>query len=156
MARKYEYHTFDETCQGMKGLTRRFGYEQVLFEKTNIVLMTNFLKCAQWVEENCPNLNGEFSCYHEPYHWTKLVVEDGKAYLEYGSHGWDFSIALSRSETAVFSRGSQQSLPYAFNNCHFFRNDALEEFLSQWGVIKERIICANRVQTKVFSEDFVA
>ena len=84
MARKYEYHTFDETCQGMRGLTQRFKNEQNLFERTNIILITNFLKCAQWVEENCPNLNGEFSCYHEPYHWTKLVVENGKAYLEYG------------------------------------------------------------------------
>lgn len=151
MARKYEYHSFDEKTRN--GLGTRFSYEKGLWEKTNPVLLNNFMKVAKWIEENCPNLNGEFDCRHNTYHWTKLLVENGKAYLEYGSHGWGFDIALSTTETAVYSRGSMQSLPYAFDEL-FFRNDALEEFLSQWQTIKEYVIAKNNVQSKVFSTDF--
>lgn len=151
MARNYEFHTFEERT--INGLHYRFSHEKGLMEKTNPTLLNNFIKVATWIKENCPNLNGEFNCYHKVYHWTKLVVENGKAYLEYGSHGWGFDIALSTTETAVFARGSMQSLPYAFKEL-FFRNDALEEFLSQWQTIKSNIIAKNNVQNKVFSEDF--
>lgn len=151
MARKFEKHSFEERT--INGLGTRFSYEKGLWKKTNQVLLNNFMKVANWIAENCPNLNGEFDCRHNVYHWTKLVVENGKAYLEYGSHGWDYEIALSTTETAVFSRGSMQSLPYAFDEL-FFRDDALEEFLSQWQTIKQYVIAKNDTQNKVFSEDF--
>ena len=158
--RKYHYCDIDEmglACWYVDGIARkRFRNEIRMEEQTDKALLANFMKCAKWVEENCPKLNGEFNCRHDPYHWTRLVVEDGKAYLEYGSHGWGFDIALSTSETAVMTRGSQQSLPYAFSGHLFFRNDALEEFLSQWKTIKVYVESANRVQRHVFSEEFTA
>ena len=132
----------------------RFGYEKNLLQKSNTILVGNFNKVAKWIEENCPTLNGEFECRHNPYHWVKIVVENGKAYLECGSHGYDFSIALSTTETAVFTRGSMQDQPYAFDGCQFFRNDYLEEFLSQWQSIKVRVIGKNNTQSKVYSESF--
>lgn len=131
-------------------------YELGLFKSTNRILMSNFNKVAKWIEENCPNLNGTFKCRHQVYHWTALVVENGKAYLEYGSHGHDYEIAVSTTETATFSRGSMQSLPEAYDGVQFFRNDALEEFLSQWKSIKEEIVAKNAEQTYVFSDDFIA
>ena len=36
------------------------------------------------------------------------------------------------------------------------RNDALEEFLSQWGIIKEQIMSANCIKSRIFSENFIA
>ena len=160
MKRTYDYKDINEMGLAQHftdGIARpRFRNELSQIENTNKVLLSNFFKCADWITENCPTLNGTFNCMHNPYHWTRIVVEDGKAYLEYGSHGWGFDIALSATETAVMSRGSMQSNPYAFRNIHFFRNDALEEFLSQWYSIKTAIQCANRVQCGVFSEDFVA
>lgn len=88
------------------------------------------------IEENCPKLNGVFECRFNTYYWIKLVVENGKSYLECGSHGSDFTYALSKTETATFSRGSMQSKPYAYKDTFFFRNERLEEFLSQWETIK--------------------
>lgn len=154
--RKYSYHTFDEKTQGIYGETLRFGCEKNMLERTNQSLLSNFFKCAKWVEENCPALNGEFQCKHNTYYWIKLVVENGKAYLECGSHGWGFTTALSQTETAVFTRGSMQDLPYAFEGKHFFRNDRLEEFLSQWKTIKSQIVSANNIQTAVYDENFEA
>ena len=154
MARNYEQHSLNETRHNEQyGTFFRFEHERNLWEKTTPVLLNNFMKVAKWIEENCPNLNGEFNCRHNTYHWTKLVVENGKAYLEYGSHGWGFDIALSTTETAVHARGSMQSRSYAFDEL-FFRNDALEEFLSQWQTIKEYVIAKNNTQNNVFSEDF--
>lgn len=132
------------------------SYEKRMLEQTNKVLISNFNKVAQWIETHCPNLNGTFSCRHDPYYWVKLVVEDGKAYLEEGSHGYGFSTSLSSSETATFSRGSMQSIPYAYDGVQFFRNDRLEEFLKEWGTIKTRVIAENEVQSNVFSEHFEA
>lgn len=154
--RKYFYCTLDEKKQGIYGETLRFSCEKNMLERTNQVLLSNFLKCTKWVEENCPKLNGEFKCKHNPYYWIKLVVENGKAYLECGSHGWGFDTALSQTETAVFTRGSMQDLPYAFEGKHFFRNDRLEEFLSQWKTIKSQIISSNNIQTAVYDENFEA
>ena len=154
--REYSYHTFDEKTQGIYGETLRFNAEKNLLERTNQVLLSNFFKCAKWVEENCPKLNGDFKCKHNPYYWIKLVVENGKAYLECGSHGWSFDIALSQTETAVFSRGSMQNLPYAFEGKHFFPNNKLEEFLSQWKTIKSQIVSANKIQTAIYDKNFVA
>jgi hypothetical protein len=154
MARKFEHHSFGEMSKSIYNTpTPRFSYENGLFKKTNPVLLNNFLKVAHWIEENCPNLNGEFDCRHNTYHWTKLVVENGKPYLEYGSHGWGYDIALSTTETAVITRGSTQLTPYAFDEL-FFRNDALEEFLSQWQTIKQYVIAKNEMQNNVYSEDF--
>lgn len=143
--RKYDYRSIEER-----------SYENRLLDNTNETLISNFNKVAQWVEDNCPHLNGEFSCRHNPYYWIQLVVENGKAYLEEGSHGYSFHIALSTTETAVKSTGSMQITPYAFNGIQFFRNDFMEEFLKQWASIKERIIAENKAQCAVFSEDFVA
>lgn len=84
-------------------LCKEFGYQNNLLKQVNENLINNFFKCAKWIEENCPSLNGEFRCRHQPYHWTKLIVENGKAYLEYGSHGYSFEIALSTTETAYKS-----------------------------------------------------
>lgn len=155
--RRYEYHDIDEitrkTISGNPAL--RFSWENGLLERVNKTLINNFFKCASWIEENCPNLNGEFECRHNPYYWIKLVVENGKAYLEEGSHGYVFDIALSRTETARMTTGSMQSTPYAFLGKFFFRNDRLEEFLSQWGSIKNMIVAKNNVQSRVFSEEFV-
>jgi hypothetical protein len=160
MTRSYDYKDINEMGLAhwyIDGIARpRFANEIRRVETTNNTLLNNFFKCAEWIAENCPTLNGTFNCKHEPYHWTRIVVEDGKAYLEYGSHGWGFDTALSTTETAIMSRGSMQRKPYAFNGIHFFRNDALEEFLSQWGHIKKSIIYANKQQSDVFSEEFVA
>lgn len=155
--RRYEYHDIDEitrnTISGNPAL--RFSWENGLLERVNETLINNFFKCASWIEENCPNLNGEFKCRHNPYYWIKLVVENGKAYLEEGSHGYSFELALSTTETARMTTGSMQSTPYAFFGKFFFRNDCLEEFLSQWGSIKNMIAAKNNVQSRVFSEEFV-
>ena len=158
--RKYDFHCINEIGPASMFMDNkphpRFGCERGMLSRTNQELLSNFFKCANWIKENCPNLNGEFNCRHSPYHWTRIVVEHGKAYLEYGSHGWGFDIALSLTETAVMSRGSCQSLPYAFENVFFFRNDALEEFLTQWRTIKESIIAKNNIQSNVFSDKFEA
>lgn len=134
----------------------RFGYEKKLLSDTNKVLVGNFNKVAKWIEENCPTLDGEFECRHNPYYWVTLVVENGKSYLECGSHGYRFDVAMSTTETAVFTRGSMQSQPYAFEGCQFFRNDRLEEFLSQWQSIKLRVIGAYNTKKMLYSESFEA
>lgn len=132
------------------------GYESRLLAQTPKVLVSNFNKVAKWIEENCPSLTEEFSCRHNPYYWIKLVVEDGKAYLEEGSHGYGYSVAMSTTETATFTRGSMQCTPNAFEGVQFFRKDRLEEFLSQWQEIKKFVIAKNKVQCNVYSEDFEA
>ena len=160
MRKNYEIHDINEMGNPNmfmdKKAHHRFGYQRRIKDATDSNLLNNFFKCAKWVEENCPNLNGKFPCRHEVYHWTRLVVENGKAYLEYGSHGYGFEFALSLTETAYVSTGSCQSKPYAFPNIFFFRNDALEEFLRQWQSIKSDIISTNAIQRKVFSEEFEA
>lgn len=135
-------------------LCKEFGYQNNLLKQVNENLINNFFKCAKWIEENCPSLNGEFPCRHQPYHWTKLIVENGKAYLEYGSHGHSFEIALSTTETAYKSTGAYMANTYAFENVFFFRNDALEEFLSQWATLKLEIISKYRTQSNIYSNDF--
>lgn len=135
-------------------LCKEFGYQNNLLKQVNENLINNFFKCAKWIEENCPSLNGEFRCRHQPYHWTKLIVENGKAYLEYGSHGYSFEIALSTTETAYKSTGAYMANTYAFENVFFFRNDALEEFLSQWTTLKFEIISKYRTQSDIYSIDF--
>ena len=121
--RNYEYHTLEEEKQPS---IYRFNYERTLRSDTDSRLLANFNKVADWIKENCPNLSGVFACAHNPFHWVKLVVENGKAYLEEGSHGWGYDIALSKDETAVFSRGSMQSAPYAFEGVQFFKNERLD------------------------------
>ena len=133
---------------------KKFVYQNNLLQKVNENLINNFFKCAKWIEENCSSLNGEFRCRHQPYHWTKLIVENGKAYLEYGSHGYSFEIALSTTETAYKSTGAYVVNTYAFENVFFFRNDALEEFLSQWATLKFEIISKYRTQSDIYSIDF--
>lgn len=133
---------------------KHFDYPNRLLTQVDERLLNNFLKCAKWIEENCPSLNGEFPCRHQVYHWTKLVVENGKAYLEYGSHGYSFEIALSNTETAYKSTGAYMANTHAFENVFFFRNDALEEFLSQWSMIKIEIIAKYRTQCKIYSDNF--
>lgn len=130
--------------------------EKRMFLNTNNILVNNFNKVAAWIAKEFPKLSGTFQCRHNPYHWVALVVEEGKAYLEEGSHGYGFDTALSTTETAVFSRGSMQRIPYAFDGVQFFRNDRLEEFLLQWPTIKTRIIAECNAKDTVYSESFTA
>ena len=68
-----------------------------------------------------------------------MVVKNGKAYLQTGSHGWGYDIQLSTTETALLVSGSEQRIPYAYTT-QFFRNDRLLEFLENWKMIKQQII----------------
>ena len=131
------------------------SYEERLLKNTNTALLKNFNKVADWIEENCPKLNGEFRCSNNPYHWVKLVVEDGKAYLEEGDHGYTFSLALSKTETATMTTGSMQRIPYAYKE-QFFKNDRLEEFLKEWFSIKKEIQAESTRQSYVYSDEFRA
>lgn len=130
--------------------------EERLLANSNKTLISNFNKVAKWIEENCPHLNGEFECSPNPYYWISIVIEDGKAYLEEGSHGWEYKTALSTTETATFSRGSMQSTPYAYRGVQFFPNKRLEEFLKEWPSIKGRIIAEKEAQERVYGADFEA
>jgi hypothetical protein len=132
------------------------NYALKLSDKLNPTLLANFKKVCKWIKDNCPNLNGKFQCRHNPYYKIHLIVEDGKAYLCEGSHDYGYSTYLSATETAVYTQGSCQSAPYAFHNVYFFRNDRLEEFLSQWQSIKQCIIAKNIVQSNVYSANFNA
>lgn len=158
--RTFEYHDINEMGRAewyIDNIARpRFSGEQKMIEQTNPQLLANFMKVAKWIEENCPNLNGEFSCRHNPFYKIDLIVENGKAYLCYGSHSVGYALYLSSTETAVYSQGSCQGNPYAFEGIFFYRNDMLEEFLSQWRTIKDRIIMANKVQRRVYDENFQA
>jgi hypothetical protein len=111
---------------------------------------------CKWIKDNCPNLNGKFQCRHNPYYKIHLIVEDGKAYLCEGSHSYGYGLYLFDDGSAEYSQGSCQGLPYTYSNIYAFRNDRLEEFLSQWQSIKAEIESAYRVQSNVFSKDFVA
>lgn len=133
-----------------------FSYESKLLAETNGRLMTNFKKVAEWIREHCPELNGKFNCAHNINHWTRLTVENGKAFLEYGSHGWGWDLALSEDETAVMSPASLQQIPYAFAGVLFADNARLEEFLIQWPEIKKRVIEENNNQMLVYGENFEA
>lgn len=134
----------------------RFSGELRALANTDTTLINNFFKVAKWIEENCPTLNGEFECRHNPYYKIHLIVENGKAYLCEGSHNVGYSTYLSTTETAVYTQGSCQISPYAFKNVFFFRNDRLEEFLAQWPTIKQFVMCKYKVQSKVYSDDFTA
>lgn len=156
----FEYHEINEMgneSSFIDNIARpRFRNQIKMVEDTNPTLMANFFKVAEWIKENCPNLNGTFSCRHNFYHKIDLIVENGKAYLCEGSHNNGYSTYLSTTETAIYTQGSCQSAPYAFHNIFFFRNDRLEEFLSQWQSIKQNIIAKNVVQSNVYSADFNA
>ena len=137
-------------------INKGFGWELGLLKRTNKTLIANFHKVCEWIEENCPHLNGEFVCRHNPFYKIHLIIENGKAYLCTGSHSVGYELYLSKTETATYSQGSCQGNPYGFKDIFFYRNDRLEEFLSQWGSIKRQIILKNEMQNKVYSEDFVA
>lgn len=138
-----------------KGSLNDNCYEKTLFNSTNQQLLGNVLKCFKWVKDNCPNLSGIYDCRFNSYYWLRLVVENGKAYLEYGSHGYDYSIALSLTETLTFTRGSMQQIAYGYDEL-FFRNDRMEEFLSQWHSIKNSIVADNERKNKIYSDSFQA
>ena len=128
-----------------------------MLSKTDKTLLANVNKCFKWIEENCEGLSGEFNAVSDPYYWLKLVIEDGKAYLEYGSHGWGYDVSMSLTETAVFSRGSMQGTPYAFKGAQFFRNDRMETFLISWGkFLKSQIIKERDTKRSVRSANFIA
>lgn len=158
--RTFEYHDINEMGKPqwyVDGKARpRFSFEQKMLANTNSNLMANVMKVFAWIKENCPNLNGEFHCRHNPYYKIHLIVKNGKAYLCEGSHGYRYATYLSAEETAVYSQGSCQINPYAFKGVYFFRNDRLEEFLTQWKLIKNEVIAKNRLQESVFSNEFVA
>lgn len=155
---RFEYHDINEMGKASSFIDNiarpRFRNQIKMVEDTNPTLMANFFKVAEWIKKNCPNLNGTFSCRHNVYHKIDLIVENGKAYLCEGGHDYGYSTYLSTTETAVYTQGSCQSAPYAFHNVFFFRNDRLEEFLSQWQSIKQNIIAKNIVQSNVYSADF--
>ena len=143
--RKYNYREIRER-----------GYEDSLLKNTNKTMISNFNKVAKWIETNCPHLNGKFKTSHDMYGWVTLVVEYGKAYLERGSHGYGFDIALSTTETATMTTGSCQSIPSAFLGKQFFKNEELEKFLKEWKDIKAKVIAENENQCNAYSDDFEA
>lgn len=158
--RSFEYHDINEMGNPIwyvDGKAHpRFSFEQRMLENTNPNLMANVMKVFAWIKENCPNLSGEFHCRHNPYYKIHLIVKNGKAYLCEGSHGCGYATYLSAEESATYSQGSCQGAPYAFKGVYFFRNDRLEEFLSQWSSIKNEIIAKNKLQENVYSNEFVA
>ena len=132
------------------------SYEKNLADNLNPTLLANFKKVCKWIKENCPNLNGEFHCNHNPYYKIHLIVKKGEAYLCEGSHGWGYAHYLFDGGSAVYSQGSCQGAPYGYNNIYAFRNDRLEEFLSQWTYIKSQVISRNTMQNSVYGDDFMA
>ena len=126
---RYEIHSFSEPC-----------YETRLVNNTNPTLLSNFKKVANWIKENCPNLNGEFHTSHNAFYKLDLIVENGIAYLCSGSHSCGYATTLSEFGTDFYSQGSCQSIPYRFEGHYGFSNDYLEKFLKEWPSIKERII----------------
>ena len=138
--------------QGIGTFSGKLCYEYTSeladYQNVNKKLVENFNKVAHWIEENCPHLNGKFDCRkkHDPYQWLRLVIEDGKAYLEVGSHGESYAYAMSTTETA---RGSS----YAFK-VQFFSNELLEEFLKNWSDIKLLVKAEYDKQSYVFSDEF--
>lgn len=158
--RTFEYHDINEMgkpqCYVDGKAHPRFSFEQRMLANTNSNLIANVMKVFAWIKENCPNLNGEFHCRHNPYYKIHLIVKNGKAYLCEGSHGYGYATYLSAEETAVYSQGSCQGAPYAFKGVYFFRNDRLEEFLTQWLSIKKEITAKNKLQESVYSNEFVA
>ena len=158
--KKFDYHDINEMGNACMFMDRkphpRFSSELKMLERTDKTLINNFIKVAKWIEENCPTLNGEFECRHNVYYKIHLIVEDGKAYLCEGSHNIGYSTYLSTTETAVYTQGSCQGAPYAFRNVFFYRNDRLEEFLSQWPTIKMYVMSKYKLQSKVYSENFTA
>lgn len=160
MRKSFEYHDINEMGQPQRYIDgkahQRFSYELRMLDETNPTLIANFMKVAKWIKKNCPKLNGDFSCRHNPFYKIDLIIKNGDAYLCTGSHSWGYSTYLSTKETAVYTQGSCQTNPYAFKNVFFFRNDRLEYFLSQWATIKVKVIAKNEIQNKVFSEDFIA
>ena len=132
------------------------GYEYKMEQLTNKVLVKNFFKCCDWIEDNCPNLKMQVKCKDNKEKWLRLEIENGKAYLECGDWGWDFQIALSRTETATFSRGSQQRNPHCFTDVFFFYNDLLVTFLKEWDITKQLILAERNRQNIVYSDNFTA
>lgn len=134
-----------------------YGYEQRLLANTDPRLVENFHKVCDWIAKNCPTLIGEFPCEHRVYYWLTLKVEDGKAYLEKGSHGHSlFECAISRTESATAHPGSCSSEMTAFDGVFFFFNERLEEFLKQWPSIKQRVFAEYKAQSNVYSSNFEA
>ena len=158
MRTNYSPRNIDETHYSdyCGKVVSRFSYEKNLLADTNPTLIRNFLRVCDWIATNCPNLNGIFNCSHDVYSWVRLVVEDGKTYLECGSHGWGWDIALSSTETAVMNPASMQKNPYAFKGNLFFKNNHLEKFLKEWSVIKQKVVDENNRQMLAFSDDFRA
>ena len=159
MSRKnYDYYDINEQQIGSYSgtLCYRHSVEKRMLDEADPILIENFVKVAKWIKKCYPRLNGEFRCKHNPFYWIKLVVENGKAFLECGSHGWDYDVALSETETATFSRGSMQNRAYAFHGQLFFRNSLLEEFLTQWPTIKSSVQIEGRAQRLVHSREFEA
>ena len=88
--RAFEFHDINEMGRPEMFMDNkshpRFGCELGLLGRTNKTLIANFHKVCEWIEENCPHLNGEFECRHNPFYKIHLIVENGKAYLCTGSH----------------------------------------------------------------------
>lgn len=158
--RSFEFHDINEMGNPEMFIDKkahpRFSRELGLLARTNKTLIANFHKVCEWIEENCPNLNGKFECRHNPFYKIHLIIENGKAYLCTGTHSYGYEFCLSKTETATYSQGSCQGKPYGFKDTFFYRNDRLEEFLSQWESIKREIILKNNMQSRVYSENFVA
>ena len=139
--RKYHYSPLDEKVM-----------ESV--HNTDPMLLRNFNKVLLWLWQNCPKLNGTFYCpqnEHQVY-WVRLVVENGRPFLEVGVKGhWHFKRALSRTVTAV-SDNSCTTKAYV---TQFFRNEDLERFLKDWPRMKVEIINEYTAQRAVYSPDFI-
>lgn len=132
------------------------GYVHRMEELTNKMLIKNFFKCCDWIEDNCPNLTMRLKFNGNKEKWLRLTIEHGKAYLECGDWGWGCDIALSRTETAKCSTGSQQTKAQCFTDVFFFHNDLLEIFLKEWNKTKELILLESEKQNIIFSDNFTA
>lgn len=148
--RTYDYKDINEVIKIGKHSRNRFQKELNLYEETNMVLLLNYFKCAEWIEEHYPTLNWIYNIKNSPF---RLVVENGKTYFEKLDSRSSTIIALSRRETAVSYREYSMSV-YGFLNMFFFHNEGLELFLLNWNEIKEEINKEVSTKAYIYSYEF--
>ena len=148
--RAYDYKDINEVIKIGNHSKNRFQKELNLYEETNMVLLINYFKCAKWIEEHYPALNWMYHIKNSPF---RLVVENGKTYFEKLDYRSLFTIALSRTETAV-SYSEYSTYIYGFLNTFFFHNDGLELFLLNWDEIKEKIIKEVSSKEYIYGDSF--
>lgn len=153
----YKVCDLDEKMIGLSGNeVFRFDYERRAILACNKTLVDNFFKCAKWIKEHYPEMTETFQTAHDPYFKVDLIVENGVATLASGSHGSGYTWYLSELGTGYYTQGSEQRMPYLFENVFGFNEDRLVKFLSEWGDIKEQITIRGNRLSKIYSEEFTA